>query len=94
MLHTYDGMDVLEKDVHWAGEDGLFDSDCKGIDPEKDVSGIGSGASAETVEVENGHAALKKRLVTSFTYRSNIGDIHWLKKKTAREADVRGRAAV
>lgn len=79
MLHIYDGLGELEKGVKWNGVDGLHD--CGLLPPDLDVTKVGSAPSAESVEVEDGHESLKKKLVKSFAYRQTINDIHWLQEK-------------
>lgn len=77
MLHLIDGLENLERDVNWAGAQGLHDPEDH--EPTLDAGSVGTTSpEEEQVEVESGHAQLKKKLVTSFTYRYKTGDIHWL----------------
>jgi len=80
ILHKYNGLDVLEANVHWAGKDGLHDPTV--ANPMTDTSSIGLGGgsrkSDEQAEVESSHDGLKRRLITSFVYRRNHNDISWL----------------
>ena len=82
MLHAFDGLDVLEADVDWVGPDGLHDPWT--ADPLTDVSTVGARGdvgSDEKVEVESMHDDLKKKLMTSFAYRSKHKYIVWLSRR-------------
>ena len=83
LLHEYDGLDMLEEDVHWAGEDGLHDAWI--ADPETDVGNVGARTSSmveERVERESEHDSLKKALIISFAHRVRNDDIVWLSRRT------------
>lgn len=81
LLHEYDGLDKLEDNVHWAGQDGLHDAWI--ADPETDVSTVGmrsGGVGEEKMERESEHDLLKNALIESFTYRAMRNDITWLSR--------------
>ncbi|CAM9206972.1 unnamed protein product [Ascophyllum nodosum] len=68
LLHEYDGLDKLEDNVHWAGQDRLHDAWI--ADPETDVSGVGmqsGGMNEEKTERDSEHDLLKNALIESFT---------------------------
>lgn len=81
MLHSFDGMDKMEPiEVDWAGKAGLHDAYIQ--DSTLDFSSVGSSDSCSNkVEVEKEHTILKKKLVTSFSYRMDVlHDIEWLER--------------
>lgn len=89
MLHTFDGMDVFEENVDWAGSAGLHNA--WEHDPLTDFTSVGSrgglstedGADAryrETIERHPEHAELKRQLIESFAYRKSHNDVTWLSR--------------
>ena len=63
MLHAYDGLDVLEANVDWAGVDGRHNPWER--DPMEDASNLRFfEAPKEKVEFEVDHEKLKRNLVT------------------------------
>ena len=79
LLHEFDGLDNLEPDVHWAGDDGLHDAWI--ADSETDVSTVGARTESiegETIERESEDDSLRKAVIESFMYRVGIDDIVWL----------------
>ena len=90
MLHTFDGMDVFEKNVDWVGSAGLHDP--WDHDPLTDFTSVGStdalaeegggGEGSEAVERHPAHAELKRQLIESFAYRKKNDDVTWLSRST------------
>lgn len=79
MLHAYDGLDVLEADVDWAGADGRHDPwERHPLEDASRLSGVSAGA-GERVEIEAGHALLKRQLVTHFSYRAKHKQLCWFR---------------
>lgn len=76
MLRSYDGLDVMEADMDWAGTDGHHSQ--SDADPLTDVATTGLGwgyQEGEKMEVESGHDELRRMLMASLTYRYSQGDI-------------------
>lgn len=75
MLHAYDGLDVLEADVDWAGVDGRHNPWER--DPLEDASKLCLfQAPTEKVEVEAEHEELRRSLVTHLAYRDRHETLH------------------
>lgn len=80
MLHAYDGLDILEANVDWAGADGRHNPWER--HPQEDASAqspLTGAGTAERVEKEAGHTQLKNKLVTHYTYRAKNKELCWLK---------------
>lgn len=78
MLHTYDGMDNLEEDVNWVGSAELRNT----WEHHVDNSSVGTKDVNEKPQVETGHAGLKKKLITNYTYRLlHKKDVVWLSRE-------------
>lgn len=81
MLHTFDGMDILEANVDSTGSAGHHDPWVN--DPLADFSVVGpllGQERHEKVDVQDGHDALKRGMITSFTNRKKNNDIVWLSR--------------
>lgn len=78
MLHTFDNRGEMSEEPNWAGSAGLHDPADR--DPNTDHSSVGAmDVPEESVEVETGFGALRKKLVTNFMYRrEKRRDIVWL----------------
>ena len=80
MLRAFD---VLEGGVDWAGQEGVHDPWI--ADPLTDVSTVGARGDVEKeekLEFEPTHDDLKKKLMTSFTYRKKHNDVVGLSRRS------------
>lgn len=84
MLHSFDGMNVFEENVDWAGSAGLHDP--KDHAPDTDFTSVGARTAAdpEAYSWNPQHAKLKGELIESFGYRKKAGDISWLCRQRKR----------
>lgn len=73
MLHSFDGIELLEHGVNYAERDG--DIDCWLDEPETPV--LVRSEPPETVEQEDGFYELRQKLLTNFTFRDKEGTILW-----------------
>ena len=76
MLLVFDGLDVLETGVDWAGADGSTDKDVRPLPSETSTSGVGQ--SAETVEVDSTFVAFRDQLEGHFIYKANRRELCWM----------------
>lgn len=73
MLLAYDGIELLEADCDWAGEDGDLDEDVV----QSGTPRRAPGQQAEVVERDNDFQDLRQKLVTNFAYRWGQGTVGW-----------------
>lgn len=82
MLHAFDGLDVLEADVDWAGANGVHDAWV--ADPLVDVSSTGLRTvhgKADPADAEVSHEEWRQQLMTSCAYREGQDDIVLIEKR-------------
>ena len=78
MLQTVGGLNTLEPNMNWTGADGFHDGAVP--DPKTDASAIGTGRGIENdeqAELETEHDVIQGKLVASFKYRKDHGEISW-----------------
>ena len=76
MLLSFEASDAAEDKVDWAGNAGLHDPWSN--DRSMDFSSVGAFLSekgGEKIEVEEGHAELRRDVVASYKYRKKMKDI-------------------
>lgn len=79
MLHSFDGLDVLEEGDDYRGELGLHDPE--DFDPHFDAGALPLvvPGSSDKVEEENEFFVLQAALITHFAQRRKRGSVRWLK---------------
>lgn len=76
MLHSFDGIALLEKGINWGGVEGNIDS---WLSTDQPIALPNTDAPASTIEVESGFHQLQKQLTAHFIYRMRNGLITWKK---------------
>lgn len=76
MLQSFDGMELLEAGMSWAGGDCLLDPWLHD-DPFADYGDVGrvSSAIAETLEAEQTFSALRSKLIDHYDYKKRNGEL-------------------
>lgn len=74
MLHQFDGLANLEKDMEWLGQHGQADEITGAFPAEADVGSMEDDGVDDTA-----FQVHRKRLVDHFAYKSNRNDVYWVR---------------